>query len=201
MLREQFDLTRYDRSSDHLHRRRGDLLHHAAGELGRRPRCLPGKDHRLAELRGHRGHRDAEQPRAVPLPGEDRRKVRAAGPSLHARERSAQRASARLHLGERIARPHPLGSATTLARCSWTWKTPPRSWAMRRATCSPRTPTTSSSAARGTREDEAPLLLESTLDVYVPDNQFRNCDQRLIRRSRKRRAAHRKFDAADFICD
>jgi hypothetical protein len=50
-------------------------------------------------------------------------------------------------------------------------------------------------------EANSRFLLESTLDGYVPDNQFRNRDERFAERSRKRRAAHRKFNASDFIYD
>ena len=50
-------------------------------------------------------------------------------------------------------------------------------------------------------EANARFLLESTLDGYVPDSQFRNRDERFAERSRKRRAAHRKFNASDFIYD
>lgn len=48
-------------------------------------------------------------------------------------------------------------------------------------------------------EDNARFLLTSTFDGYVPDNQFRNRDQRFAERSRARRAAHRRFTQQDFL--
>jgi transposase len=49
--------------------------------------------------------------------------------------------------------------------------------------------------------DNAGFLFSSTLDGYIPDNQFRNRDQRFHDRSRARRAAHRRFTVGDFIHD
>lgn len=50
-------------------------------------------------------------------------------------------------------------------------------------------------------EDNARFLMNSTLDGYIPDNQFRNRDQRFAERSRARRAAHRRFTQADYLYD
>lgn len=50
-------------------------------------------------------------------------------------------------------------------------------------------------------EENARFLLTSTLDGYVPDNQFRNRDERFAERSRARRAAHRRFSHQDFLYD
>lgn len=50
-------------------------------------------------------------------------------------------------------------------------------------------------------EDNARFLLDSTLDGYIPDNQFRNRDQRFAERSRARRARHRRFTQADYLYD
>ena len=47
--------------------------------------------------------------------------------------------------------------------------------------------------------DNARFLLTSTLDGYLPDNQFRNRDERFHDRSRARRAAHRRFTRGNFI--
>lgn len=50
-------------------------------------------------------------------------------------------------------------------------------------------------------EEKARFLLTSTLDGYVPDNQFRNRDERFAERSRARRAAHQRFIHQDFLYD
>ena len=50
-------------------------------------------------------------------------------------------------------------------------------------------------------EENARFLLTSTLDGYIPDNQFRNRDERFAERSRARRAAHQRFTAQDFLYD
>jgi transposase len=49
--------------------------------------------------------------------------------------------------------------------------------------------------------ENARFLLTSTLDGYIPDNQFRNRDRRFADRSRARRASHRRFTRADFLYD
>ncbi len=50
-------------------------------------------------------------------------------------------------------------------------------------------------------EDNARFLLTSAVDGYVPDNQFRNRDERFHERSRARRAAHGRFTRGDFLQD
>lgn len=50
-------------------------------------------------------------------------------------------------------------------------------------------------------EDNARFLLDSALDGYIPDNQFRNRDQRFAERSIARRARHRRFTQADVLYD
>ncbi len=48
-------------------------------------------------------------------------------------------------------------------------------------------------------ESNARFLIDSDLDGYIPDHQFRNRDMRFADRSRSRRAAHRRFTQADFL--